>query len=1369
MHLKSNNFVITHSFYFVVVEIVFKETNLATNEEPAHVITEEKESDLKDAVPSTEAAVVETDTNIKHTEENPPAEQAALCTLPKPKRVKSGSKLNSILERLSHRQEQQKVANHQENRRESNTLCNIDSEKSATMPTTTGNVCLNVSRETNLGAKSSDIVQTERQAMIGVQCIQNKEMSQSSVCTSTEQRLTQQQQQVVSVGPQTQRPVPWPLMRDHGKATRYQPSFRNRIDSHPPNLQSDQPTRYRPSAVGNITAEQPFRHPQSSSFNAPHSSGYKQENSTSALPYSIVEQKHRNRRTNSLNEVAKYRHQHAAPSYRSSGQILTSNGATSFLDKCWSSKMNTVAASGVPRRATIPGPTRPVQGLSGATPVNKTGIYSNDAPLDLRHPSKMPKMEYAVTDDGVLDFSMAARNRRSSGSDGSKPESSVNSSFVTNRRNSQSSSRAIHNKVALHAAHSTGHQTNQILPANIPLKFHDVRFDKGRQTHGAGIGGRPLKAFRNVTPRPLPTLEIGNRKLIPNRQGFGAMQPYEQPLFRQGSRVVTAPKKRPRDKVKEIFVPFPPPGPEFKEKMMYVTQKRETLPVYNRPPPDYEASTKAIQHQRPKYGPKYPPMQNNLPIPAFNETHSNCKGVRYGVPGNTFKMPVCRSIDNVSSQHLDKEVMKRCISKAQHELNRQPYDARHQTNVSASRDPSYGSRNPAIHKFVACSQSSNRPHCERAHHNQKHAVPFPGGPTHPHIAPYSAPGVMRHTTCPTATNSSNVPPPLPRVMSSNSRTTLENNVSMDTETLTNLKNKPTSPRESLTMTPGFDEPAKDDKELNEQNVSAPTSHQKDVFTPQTGPQNITQLQKGLTLNEKSLVANLTSKEAELGAPQGDSKCGELYNRSSNQLSPSVMFSVTPACTVTNSAPQYMLKSDLHSKSIFSSASISVEDALCNNELKETNLCKESADNVTHLKETNLSKDTTFFDESKSEMTNGNDENPNSEEDSAKPSKKFVQKLKLRAVTSQERDGATAKKWTLVDEKQLAQGESETSSTLIKNNEISKTTTTPLKTENRGRQKRKLVRSKKQNNAEQQQTAEQANNYLNMAPQQTFTKRLDLYSVKIALSALGSVGLPIVSLRQDLNLNAGKTLVPILPKLPQDVATTVEQSLASRDLGKCTSPTDAIDISDRFHVQVSFSPQCDHDGVFVEDKVVVVESTEEKCRNNEEKWNQIDDPNSLRLVRAQKRSFAASEIGDIEYVPAVNGDHSYSKTSSSGNSSSNSSPESTFVNHAKRRAYPSVRLDDNDLISGGRTEYLKDDKNSLQIKDEDGKFDHLSTECAAENLTTFGSKCGKTNLAKVKHFTRIMPAISIRCGRNKLTGSVEQKRRSIRKYSKNFVS
>uniref|UniRef100_H2Y812 Uncharacterized protein n=1 Tax=Ciona savignyi TaxID=51511 RepID=H2Y812_CIOSA len=169
--------------------------------------------------------------------------------------------------------------------------------------------------------------------------------------------------------------------------------------------------------------------------------------------------------------------------------------------------------------------------------------------------------------------------------------------------------------------------------------------------------------------------------------------------------------------------------------------------------------------------------------------------------------------------------------------------------------------------------------------------------------------------------------------------------------------------------------------------------------------------------EIDMKSNISNKEASTGLvtlskdpvvmsanqPQGDSdvdKYPEIPCTIRSGLSASNPFSSIPVIEESNIGSHLVQDSSIvaTSKTVIAAANISVEEALFNNELKETNLNKqETTSAVSQLKETNLSKDTGF--EKLPEGMNTNNTSQDEPMGDNSP-KKFVQKLKLRAVTSQ---------------------------------------------------------------------------------------------------------------------------------------------------------------------------------------------------------------------------------------------------------------------------------------------------------------------------------------------------------------------------------
>ncbi|XP_076804390.1 uncharacterized protein LOC143448501 isoform X3 [Clavelina lepadiformis] len=230
------------------------------------------------------------------------------------------------------------------------------------------------------------------------------------------------------------------------------------------------------------------------------------------------------------------------------GNIPVSNpsGSKSFLDECWTSKMNYIenasAKSLVGQKSYVANKHLPHTSFSDRYPskmflpcspsvtaeninhspappttldVKRKGYVAYaDAPLDLRHPSRKPLTDYVVTQNGVLDFSKKTRQ---------------NLVHAEKTQNCLQEDTGFHDPITTIAENVKSPSINGFTPEryNVPapgntdkinyggfnsghigynfpgaqpcsrpsLKFHNVEFNKGRQVLGAGTAGRPATKY----------------------------------------------------------------------------------------------------------------------------------------------------------------------------------------------------------------------------------------------------------------------------------------------------------------------------------------------------------------------------------------------------------------------------------------------------------------------------------------------------------------------------------------------------------------------------------------------------------------------------------------------------------------------------------------------------------------------------------------------------------------------------------------------------------------------------------------------------------------------------------------------------------
>jgi len=345
----------------------------------------------------------------------------------------------------------------------------------------------------------------------------------------------------------------------------------------------------------------------------------------------------------------------------------------------------------------------------------KSSMPGEELPLDLRHPSKRPSADYTVTDDGVLDFSRKTRDSfsaqqptkkssqapasacgplaltkpkaahgRPSGSDArlqARPAAQLTTISPSNRQTFPPSERK-----------TPGGYRGPSTP-NMPLKFHDVKFHKGRQIDGAGTAGRPLSVARpsrnhrhkshTINPtfpesrnspssfhamRSLaPRFKTEKTTYLPNSERTHRQAPHP---FRSQHRNLLPGRRN-------------PPTPSGR---LLPSNAPDTIPV----PVSFDPSTSRYPALPFDRAPPFPIRGGAFPLKQVPGPHSTLSGgqahpvTRYpldsryshrnsGTRRNVSKKQASSErkesgVGVATSVDLDKDVMARCILKAQNEL-----------------------------------------------------------------------------------------------------------------------------------------------------------------------------------------------------------------------------------------------------------------------------------------------------------------------------------------------------------------------------------------------------------------------------------------------------------------------------------------------------------------------------------------------------------------------------------------------------------------------------------------------------------------------------------------------------------------------------
>nr|CAB3267984.1 zinc finger protein 271 [Phallusia mammillata] len=357
---------------------------------------------------------------------------------------------------------------------------------------------------------------------------------------------------------------------------------------------------------------------------------------------------------------------------------------------------------------------------SGSKRPREKTAKESDSPLDLRHPSKKHTHDYIVTDNGALDFSKKTRESLQDGpSELERSDLPLALTKSTSCLHPAKQARLQENLSVFKSVSGPSNQkTLQKLDApscvaptmsmNLPLKFHDVKFHKGRQVDGAGTAGRPM-SLRRINRSQRPRSHQGDQFTASPHLSDSRFNPYSGMSSRMHQNSPQQKRQPPqyleqRRYSDDGFVPIvstpsgsnqPPSVDVIREQLISTRNKGVTGNTsylnsnFGRQPPRYPTHRPSVQYPiyKTDQPPKQPVSHSAVEIPARRTSLESLNHL----PGSTSKVSTSKqesgrhNKSRLTSWDLDRDVMTRCIQKAQYQLKMQAIaDARQQRGQLSS-------------------------------------------------------------------------------------------------------------------------------------------------------------------------------------------------------------------------------------------------------------------------------------------------------------------------------------------------------------------------------------------------------------------------------------------------------------------------------------------------------------------------------------------------------------------------------------------------------------------------------------------------------------------------------------------------------------
>ena len=390
----------------------------------------------------------------------------------------------------------------------------------------------------------------------------------------------------------------------------------------------------------------------------------------------------------------------------------------SFLDNCWSNKMNNLSENKssfqqsrswkppdyesrknsdhpFPFQQQSPFVARKSTdvGFSAQSPTQSTDVGSSrNAPLDLtkKIAPKSASSDYAVTDEGVLDLSTPKHSMRPifDIAQNKRKQSLISkydiSEDVLGRERILGNHPSSHpflpqrdfDSVKPDLSNMSDDRDLCYPPGNMPLKFHPVKFSKSGQALSSGASGRPTKAFAN---------SLQQLRRFPSEINPPSMfnDPFQRPFMKPQTGVASRNRVFPQRQKHHHFSPYN----KYERDPMGQQRQRPFLSSASSILPSssemlgFSKSDQASSFQR--SGPRYPYMDaRSFPHSPKISPQSLQKRLGTDLPRRRSQEPpsimgnlgkyqgASRTQGRKSFDDFDEDVMKRCIRKAQHELNR---------------------------------------------------------------------------------------------------------------------------------------------------------------------------------------------------------------------------------------------------------------------------------------------------------------------------------------------------------------------------------------------------------------------------------------------------------------------------------------------------------------------------------------------------------------------------------------------------------------------------------------------------------------------------------------------------------------------------
>ena len=388
----------------------------------------------------------------------------------------------------------------------------------------------------------------------------------------------------------------------------------------------------------------------------------------------------------------------------------TKDSKKSFLDTCWNRKINDIAKykrgpkesspwQSLERshasRSLNPAPFDPSFSIKDSPLDFKLSSLdsklvdsgkSGNSPLDLTKKTPKSVEDFSVNGDGVLDLSTGIRSNRNSEEDENleRKELMVNKEFSSDLSQYQS------RRMDMHSIFEEGDRlsgsrsdSRNILDAremkfgansNIPLKFHAVKFGKNGQCHSSGTAGRPPKSFtssgqyrkfphgmdssRFSDPLPHQMMKSNPHSAMPSRDS----------MFSHRTRLHS-----------HNFSPYKKHSREHRPYPLGNSSSISPSDVFRMSDGSFPS---LFHHQRPVVRNPYPDASNFAHSSKGSRSSSFLKQSGSD-PDRRWSHELTSMMDSKASgsgllhsssrsfmDDFDRDVMKRCIRKAQHDLDR---------------------------------------------------------------------------------------------------------------------------------------------------------------------------------------------------------------------------------------------------------------------------------------------------------------------------------------------------------------------------------------------------------------------------------------------------------------------------------------------------------------------------------------------------------------------------------------------------------------------------------------------------------------------------------------------------------------------------